>query len=215
MIVPWKNEKVRMVYQRPEIKASVEIILSVFTVVTLLLIAVRPTLGIVATLQKKIDDQAVVDKKLSNKIAQLIKATDDLSTYAADLGAFNLAVTDGGFQSGLAKRIELLAITEGIEIKALSFEPVPLLGETVNLADKAKERKPISIKDTDIAEYGISFEISGSQDQLFSCLEKIENLDRVVIVKNVGFKKEIGRDEKGGIINSIHLSGRAMAYYVL
>ena len=61
-------------YQRPEIKASVEIILSVFTVAGLLLLAIRPTLATVATLQKKIEDQQVVNRRLEAKISQLVNA---------------------------------------------------------------------------------------------------------------------------------------------
>jgi hypothetical protein len=44
MIAPWKNDKVRAAYRRPEIRASLEIILSVFTVAFLLLVVIRPTL---------------------------------------------------------------------------------------------------------------------------------------------------------------------------
>ncbi len=215
MIAPWKDEKVRMMYQRPEIRASVEIILSIFTVLILLFIAIRPTLNIVATLQKKIDDQSVVDKKLSNKISQLIKATADLSTYASNLSLFSLAVTDGSLQGGVAKRIEVLAVASGVSINGLSLDAVPLLGSDIDLSDKTKEKKPATLTGTSVASFSINFDVSGSQDQLLDFLGKLENLDRVVIINNVSFKKQVSKDDKGAVVNTIQLTGKASAYYVI
>src|SRR3989344_5060717 len=138
MIAPWKNEKIKLVYGRPEIKASVEIIISVFSVVFLLMFAIRPTLATVASLQKKIEDQTVVDNKLNTKISQLVKANTDLGLYADRLPDYSLAVTDVHDESGLAKRIEVVARESGVKISSLTLGPVPLVGTKINLAGKEK-----------------------------------------------------------------------------
>lgn len=216
MIPPWKNERVKLVYQRPEIKASIEVILSVFTVIFLLFMAVRPTLTIVATLQKKIEDQDSVDRKLSNKITQLIKANEDLSTYSDSLSLFNSAVTDGHAQPGLAKRVEVLAAEEGLLINTLTLEAVPLIGQNINLSDKTRGAvKPSLEAGTKISLFEISFDLRGRQEGLFNFLNKLENLDRAVILKNVEFKREQEKTETGATSETIRMNGKATAYYLL
>ena len=56
MIVLWKNDRLKQVYRRPEMRASLEIIFSIFAMSFLLMVVVRPTIGIIAELQKKIID---------------------------------------------------------------------------------------------------------------------------------------------------------------
>src|SRR5262245_58316046 len=133
MTAPWRNEKVRQLYRRPEIKASLEIILSVFAIAFLLLVAVRPTLGTIATLQKKIEDQDVVDKKLTQKISQLSRAQGDLNTYSAQLPLYESAVTSEHDQPGVVKRISLLAQENGLQVKFITWGAVPLVGKEVDL----------------------------------------------------------------------------------
>ncbi len=216
MIPPWKNERVKLVAARPEIKASIEVVLSVFMVIFLLTLAVRPTLTIVATLQKKIEDQDSVDRKLSNKITQLIKANEDLSTYSDRLSLFNLAVTDKHDQAGLAKRVEILAAGEGLLINTFTLEAVPLLGQNINLGDKSRGAiKPSLEAGTKISLFEISFDLRGKQEPLFNFLNKLENLDRVVILKNVEFKREQEKTETGATSDTIRMTGKATAYYLL
>jgi len=54
-------QKVSLMYKRPEIRASLEVILSVFTITILIFAAIRPTLTNIVSLQKKIEDQEVIN----------------------------------------------------------------------------------------------------------------------------------------------------------
>ena len=218
MIAPWKNEKVRAAYQRPEIRASLEIILSVFTVVFMLVLAIRPTLATVATLQKKIEDQTIVDNKLGIKISQLAKANADIGKYVDRIPDYFLAVTDIPDQSGVAKRIELLAKENGLYINSIIFNAIPLVGQQINLSSKEKTaEKPIMEPGGKIAVYEFTFDVSGSSSQIFDFLAKIENLDRILLLTNVILRKEQvkGVVTLGTAVNNIHAIGRGNAYYVL
>lgn len=217
MIAPWKNDKILKAYERPVIRASIEIILSVFTVVLLLLFAIKTTLATVATLQKKIDDQSVVDRKLTTKIVQLSRAQTDLNTYAEMLPEFSTAVPDLADQGGLAKRIELLARDEGLTIENLSFDNVPIIGQLIDLANREKGAvSPTRIAGGIVASFKISFDVSGSQNQIVSFLSKLENMDRLVVIDSIDMKKveqkTTGAQEKKGAIRVI---GTGMAYYAL
>lgn len=206
MIAPWKNEKVRLIYDRPEVKASIEIILSVFTVAGLLLLAIRPTLATVASLQKKIEDQQIVDRRLEAKISQLIDAQKNMVTYADKIPEYEAAVPDLSDQGLLSKRIEVLAVENGLTINGLIFSSVPLLGQEINLADKKGRGKPETDSTGKITFFDISFDVSGDMNGVFSFISAIENMDRAVIVSEVNLKKEE---------TSIKVVGRARSYYAL
>lgn len=198
-------QKIKLVYQRPEIKASVEVILSVFTVAFLLLVAVRPTLATVAELRKKIEDYEMVEKKLSSKIVQLTQAEENLRENSANLYLFEKAVTDDFRYAGLAKRIELTAVEEGVLLESLYFSRVDIAGEVVE--DKKKDKKSNFIE----GEFTLKFSLSGSEKGIVSFLEKIEKLDRVVILRNVLIKKVEEKDLPEG---KLRATGEMIGYYL-
>lgn len=214
MIAPWKNEKVRLMYQRPEIKASVEIILSVFTVAGLLLLAIRPTLATVATLQKKIEDQQVVNRRLEAKISQLVNAQKNLVTYANRLADYEVAVPDTHDLGSLAKRVELLASEQGLAVNGLSFSAVPLLGVEINLADKKGGGQPTTEFGGKIATFEISFDLSGAPNRIFDFLPALEKMDRVAIVNEIDIKKEILQGDTKEAVVGVKAVGKARGYYV-
>lgn len=218
MIAPWRNEKVRIAYERPEIRASIEIILSVFAVAFLLTLAIRPTLATVATLQKKIADQTVVDIKLSTKIGQLAKASADLGTYANRVADFSGAVTDTPDESGLAKRFAVIAKDNNITINSLTLNAIPLIGQQIKLADKEKGGiKPPLEKDGKVASFSIDFDVSGEPANVYDFLSKLENMDRVALISTVDLKKEEIK-ASGTLtvaVNNLRVIGKATAYYIL
>lgn len=218
MIAPWKNERIKLIYERPEVKASVEIILSVFSVAFLLLFAIRPTLGAIVSLQKKIEDQTVVDTKLTTKITQLTKAQSDLTTYAGKLPQFNLAVSDFHDQGPLAKRVEVLVRESGLSINNLNLGSVPLSGGFVNLSDAEKEKAtPPTEPGGKIASFEIDFDLSGSADQVSKFLVDLENIDRVVILEKIDIKREDLRSAgtNNVLTKGVRVLGSATVYYLL
>lgn len=218
MNAPWRNEKIRVVYERPEIRASIEIILSVFTVTFLLTLAIRPTLATVATLQKKIADQTVVDAKLSTKIGQLAKASADWGTYADRVSDFSAAVTDTPDESGLAKRFGLIAKENNIIIHGLALDAIPLIGQQIKLTDKEKGGvAPPLEKDGKVASFSMSFDISGEPTKVIDFLSKLENMDRVTLISNIDLKKEEIKASGTAItaVNNLRVIGKATAYYIL
>lgn len=215
MIAPWKNEKIKRAYSRPEIQASIEIILSVFTVVFLLFLAIRPTLATVATLQKKIEDQDLVNRKLTTKIAQLLDAQKDLATYADRLADFTSAVPDAHDQGGLAKRVEILARENGLFVNSLVFEAVPLLGGRINLSDRERGGGKEPNRDGTVANFDVSFDASGSPEQVLAFLTTLEKVDRLVLVKSIDIKTEEFRPVNSDtLVKGVRAMGKGTSYYV-
>lgn len=222
MITPWKNDRLKQVYKRPEIRASLEIIFSIFSVAFLLMIVIRPTIGIVAELQKKIVDQDLVDKKMTSKISQLARAKNDLTTFSGQLDLFSKAVTNDPETSNLAKKISLLIQESGLEINSFTIGSVPVLGKRINLGNKDSKvagedpNKPRLVPGTKIAYTEISFDLLGSQKQALAFLSSLEKIDRVVKLNNVDIKREEQKDvDQGKNFKGVRLNGRATVYYQL
>ena len=222
MIAPWKNDKVRSAYQRPEIRASVEIIFSVFAIAFLLLVVVRPTLGIVAELQKKITDQDSVDKKMTSKIAQLARAKNDLTTFNGQVDLFTKAVTETSETNNLSKRLSLLVQENGLMVNSFTVGSVPILGKRINLGNKGAKiagedpNKPKKIAGTDVAYTEISFDLLGSQKQALNFLTALEKIDRVIKLNSVDIKREEQKDvDQGKNFKGVRLNGKATVYYEL
>lgn len=221
MNAPWKNEKIKAVYHRPEIRASLEIILSVFTVVFLLLFVIRPTLTIVAELQKKITDQDSVDKKLSTKITQLSKARNDISAFGGQIDLFEVAVTDTNQSSGLAKRLALLVQENKLQTNYLTVGATPLFGDLINLGNKDSKKpgvdpnKVILEKGTNTAIIEIGFDLRGSQIDVFKFLADLERTDRLIKLISIDIKREEEKDvDTTKSFKGVRLVGKAVAYYL-
>jgi hypothetical protein len=192
----WKNDRLKQIYKRPEIKASIEIILSVFAMAFLLMVVVRPTIGIVAQLQKKITDQDLVDKKMTSKITQLARAKNDLTTFGGQLDLFSKAITDDSGTSDLAKRLSLLVQESGLSVNSFSIGSVPVLGKRINLGNKDSKvagvdpNKPKQIAGTKVAYTEIVFDLLGSQKQALDFLSSLEKIDRLIKITNLDIKSE-------------------------
>lgn len=198
-------QKIRLAYQRPEIKASVEVILSVFAVGFLLMMAVRPTLATVAELRKKIEDYEVVDKKLNSKIAQLTRAEKELRENSADLYLFEKGVPDEFDYAELAKRVEILAVEEDINLETLTFSRADITGKEVTVNKKDKKNDFVE------GEFLLRFSLNGEEAKIISFLEKAEKLDRVIKLKNVSVKKVEDKDFPSGKLRAV---GEIIGYYL-
>jgi len=182
-------KRIRLVYQRPEIKASLEVILSVFAVTILILAAIRPTLTNIASLQKKIEDQVVLNKKAENKIAELFKAQSQLSEYATQIRLFDLAIPNDFSYFQIAGRIEFLANKNGVSVESISMPGIKAFGEN---KPKTEWAKNLLVKnDANIIQPEVSFVVVGKPESVLKMITDIENMDNLTMIKNITFSKQL------------------------
>lgn len=183
-------QRANMLYQRPEIKASLEIILSVFTVTILIFFAIRPTITNIFALQKKIEDQTVLEKKADNKISQLLAATKAINDYGDQLNLYATVVPGSYSYFEYSKRMAILASDDNVTLSVLSMPGGWMVGDkAVAGLDKEKVKKYISTDSTGITTMSVSFSIIGSQKDTIQFLSDLENMDRLSLVKSVSFTK--------------------------
>lgn len=202
-------KKVGLLYRRPEIKASLEIILSVFTVMILIFTAIRPTITNIISLQKKIEDMEVVNKKADNKISQLLNAEKQLSSLRSNLYLFDQAIPDKFSYVDSAKRLEYLSRTNNLTIDNLSFSGITLLSSGALPADLTakltKSGANNSLPDQ------ISFSIIGSPANIITFLKQVEKMDRLASLDNVSLSKQTSLEKEEG--NKLKASGQLTFYF--
>lgn len=193
-------QKVGLLYKRPEIKASLEIILSIFTITILIFAAIRPTLTNIVSLQKKIEDQEAINKKADRKIAQLIAAQNQLKEFGGSLVLFDNAVPDSFSYSDSAKRLEYLARTNNLAIDSVSFSGSVLLSGGKISGDWATKIARPSVDNLIIDQ--ISFTVSGKPVNILNFLKQVENMDRLAVLNNVSLTKQLGANKTEDILRA-------------
>jgi hypothetical protein len=204
-------QRVNLIYQRPEVKASLEIILSVFTVTMLIFFAIRPTITNIFSLQKKITDQEVLLKKTDNKIAQLINAQKQISDNSEIISLLSVGVPDKFDYFNYAKRVEILASKNNVNLDSLSLPGQSIAGTPSLLNVPADKAKNYITPDKDgLSKVLTNFVVYGDQNGVFGFLSDLENMDRVALIDSLDISKTLktALDTKG----SLKVTGQVYFY---
>lgn len=199
-----------VIYQRPDIKASLEVILSVFMISMLIFLAIRPTITNIAALQKKIQDEEAVNVKADKKITQLFTASDQLAANSALLGLYDKAVASKFSYLDILGRVEKLARSAGLEITNLSLPGTDLIGQGKAVGSWAA--KIIKSDNSGIKTMALNFQVAGKPIQIRNFLVEVERMDRLAIIKNLELAKEVGTI-KGS--ERVKASGQINFYFYL
>ena len=196
-------------YAKPEIRASLEIILSVFTVTLLIFFAIRPTLTNVASLQKKIEDQEVVLKKADTKVSQLLSAETQLSENQGRLALLVDAVPDNFNYFNISKRVEIVAREASVTLSLMRLPGSIVLGgpDVPGLVgDRAKE--VVMPDENGVMMIGVQFNVGGGQEQVLNFMRSLENMDLLAVIQNI----KISKTTTSGTGAGLDLEGRAWFY---
>jgi hypothetical protein len=193
-------QRIGLVYQRPEVRASLEVILSVFTISILIFAAIRPTLTNITSLQKKIDDQEIMNRKADNKIKELFEAQNQLNEYQDKLALYDDAVPNDFTYYSMAARIQYLANKNGVTVETINMPGIKLFGTGIpnsNLATKLLNKDQANIVSA-----GITFSILGSPQNVTNMITDIENVDRLAMFKSITLTKEVGKAGEAPVLKA-------------
>lgn len=170
------------------------LILSIFTVSFFSAFAIRPTIRTIVELNRRIQDERDVDKRLSEKIASLQTAQEEYEKIQPDLPLiYEVLPTDPALYP-LVKAFETIATQSAVTDTSLNFQ-------TVNLIPGASGS----------AEISLNLSASGPYDSLLSYLDSLEKVRRVVVWESASMKppKETEETHSGLVLT---INGKA---YVL
>jgi len=201
-------QRISLMYQKPEIKASLEVIMSVFTVVILIFAAIRPTMVNIATLQKKIDDQETANKKADLKISQLLNAQSQLTSFQDKLLLYDEAVPDKVSFYDMSARIEALARLNSLTVESFLMPGFVMYGQDKTTGESTA-KMAIPNKEG-IVQPIVSFTVKGLPQNVRKFIGELENMDRLSYIKNLVFTKELGQSPGQEVLK---LTGQIYFYF--
>lgn len=201
-------KSVQRYYERePILQASLQLVLSIFTVAFFIFLAVRPTLRTITTLLRKIEDQQRVSEQLGRKMGQLAQAQENLALYGEEIEAILLkAIPEGPQVDKLARQLEAISLESGAYITSLDVQGSPLVGDKKSIVESSTQQQVN--QDLFVT---FSFVVGGTQEQIRNFVNGVENMERAVLLAKVTISKP---EQLSQSQFSLTANGRATIYYL-
>ena len=156
--------------QRPDLKAYLELLLSMITIIMFILFAVKPTLVTIADLLAKINSETFTSNELDTKIKNLGLAQTIYNGQKDNISLLNEAVPTGPNIAAYVRQIEGVIKKDSITTTTISVASVDLL-------------KPATAS----ASIGLSLSVSASYQNLSNFLVDLENLRRPSLIQKLDY----------------------------
>jgi hypothetical protein len=174
------TKTIQVYNQKPDLKAYLELFLSLATIVIFGLFAIRPTLinigKLLTEIKAKEDVVNTMNQKIENlKIAQEIYNQDK---YQVDVA--KLAILDEPSPQTFIRQIEAASQNNSVSLTGLSISGVDLLGVTNAQLPSETTR---SLADENILTFSVT--ATGDFNPLISFLKELENLRRPIKLNEV------------------------------
>lgn len=186
--------------QKADIRAFLEIILSISTIIIFLLFALKPTAITIISLYSEIQEKQKTVAVLNQKINSLSTAGSLLAQNKNFIPDINFAVSDLPRPDLISGQVEALAAKDSVTILGISVEQVTVVG-----SDQTKKTTSLTPLPNNANGMGISISVKGDYPNLVSLLKDIENLRMVTKLDITGISSSV--TEKGKSIVAI-ISGR-------
>ncbi|MBD3279433.1 MAG: type 4a pilus biogenesis protein PilO [Candidatus Pacebacteria bacterium] len=173
-------------YERPVAKVSLELFLTLGTVIFFAVFAIRPTLLTMSDLIKEIEDKKKLDQQLSQKVAALSTAQSEYLKVESRLPVLDQAIPSKPALIKTLKIIEKLASEQSLAISSLMVNEVPPEKESDNLTAANLERKNLLIK----------LVVTGDYLSIRDFVESLRLTQRTFIVDTILFNVDDNRGQK-------------------
>ncbi len=160
-------------YQKPTIKVSAALLLTLFTIIFFAAFAIRPTLITVAELIKKIEDQQQVLEQMKKKSASLASAQQEYMAAQAYLSKLAAAVPPAEDLPSIITQLEALASKHQLAYNSISLGDV-----TYSLDSPSTEGVQSRL---------INLSLAGNYDSLSLYLTELIHLPRAISVESFTF----------------------------
>jgi len=187
--------------KKAELRAFLEIILSLSTITIFLLFALKPTVITIISLLQQIKEKQATLTVLTQKVSDLEKVNSLLQQNQASIQNINIAVPTLAKPNILAGQVLGLAAKNSVEVLGFSVNQITLVGkiESKNVSDF----KPLP---GNAKEMPFSLSVRGPYVNLNAFINDFENLRIATKIDTLGVSSSIM--EGGSTIVSV-ISGRA------
>ncbi|MBI1863979.1 hypothetical protein HYS03_02095 [Candidatus Woesebacteria bacterium] len=174
--------------ERSDIKAFIEILLSIFTIIIFFLFAIRPTARTIAQLIQENKGKEETISIMEQKIKNLTAASDLYQKEKDRIQILATSIPDNPDPSSYQRQFEGILNKDNLSPISESFGPTQILGVST---------KPDQSLENGALGFPVSLNITGNYDQLFSYLSDIENMRRPLFPTSIGFSSDIIKSTNG------------------
>lgn len=199
----------------PDIKAYLEIILSLVTVIILGVFAIKPTLTTIAELNAEVQQKEQTDATLDQKISSLSTAQQNLNNNQSTLVLLDTAVPTSPMLQDYIKQLEALAIQNGVTIQNLQVDQVALVGTPIAISpaqEQTPEEATASAIPAGASEIFLIISISGAYPNLAGFLENIEDHRRPITIDSIT-SNSLDSETEGSTIQ-LTITGKIPYFYI-
>lgn len=188
-------------YQKPIVKVSLSLLLTIFTISFFAIFAISPTLNTIGELLRTIEDRQETLAKLKDKSAALATAQSEYSLAQPHLPLLEEALPEDRQIKELLVLIEALAAYHNLNLSGFS-----LTEDVVYPAPEVDADEPQLI----------NFTISASADYntLSTFAKDVTRLNRVVRINTLNYSQPGQSQQESQGSNQLELSLNATAFYI-
>ncbi|QQG41963.1 MAG: hypothetical protein HYV90_01465 [Candidatus Woesebacteria bacterium] len=187
--------------KRAELRAFLEIILSLTTITIFLSFALKPTVLTIISLVQQIQEKKTTLAGLNLKIKNLQTAENVLTQNEAATRDVDIAISSQANVDIISKQIQGLAVKDAVSILGFSIGQTVLVGANPS-AKKSSDYKPIP---GNPGEMQISLSIKGAYPNIESFIKDLENLRVTIKIDSLGINAS--QTDSGQVIVAI-IAGR-------
>ena len=171
--------------RRADLRAYLELLLSIATIGVFALMALRPTVLTISNLLTEINTKEETSKQMDQKIQNLQTAQSILSQQKNNIAILASAVPTSPDLASYVRQIEGVAKKDNVSTQDLGSQDVTLVGAPTTPATAAQDqRKPLP---SDANGVNIVMSVSGDYAGVSSFLADIELLRRPLFFDSVSF----------------------------
>lgn len=187
--------------QKADLRAFLEIVLSITTVIIFMLFALKPTALTIISLMQQIKEEKQTLAVLTQKVNDLQKAQTLLNQNQSYIGNIEIAVSSIPNPDMLSKQIQGIAFKNSVEVLGIAVDQVALVGVP------RSNKKVAGIKPMPEGAFEMPFSISlkGNYSNLVNFIKDFENLRLAVKIDDLGITSS--STDKGRVIVAV-ISGR-------
>lgn len=211
MAIGWRNQYgrykefylniINLYKQKADLRAFLEIILSISTIIIFSIFALKPTALTIIALLKEINEKKITLTGLTKKISDLEKAGEIYIEKQEDIAIIDTAITTLPSPEQISKQALTIASKNSVEIMGLSVGQIILIGPTPAKKGKS-EFKPLP---NNAQEMAFSLSVRGPYINIRSFLMDFENLRLTSKIDILGINSS--NTDSGRVIVAI-ISGR-------
>lgn len=187
--------------KRADLRAFLEIVLSIVAVIVFLIFALKPTALTIISLMQQIKEEKTVLSGLTQKISNLQKANTLLNQNQLYLNDIDTAISTSPSPDVFTKQIEGIAFKNGVTIIGFSINDVVLVGVT-KTSKSAGDFTPFP---ENAQEMNYSVSVRGSFTNIESFLKDMENLRTISTTDSLTINSSV--TDTGRVIVAL-VSGR-------